>query len=374
MKTQLTALVCAVAACAAAAEAATTRTYYVAAEEVDWDYAPEGRDLMMGHDFTEDEEVFVKPGPHRIGHVYRKIRYVGYTDATFTTPLPVEDPSLGILGPVIRAEVGDEIDVVFENHSTMPVSIHPHGVFYDKASEGAMTNDSTSGDGKADDRVAPGAGLTYHWSVPERAGPGPNDPSSVVWLYHSHVDETRDTNTGLVGPMVITAVGQANPDGTPKDVDREYFSLFTVMDENQSLFLDDMVEGLGDSAVTEDAEHSETDIVAENDEEEFAESNLMHSINGYVYGSMPMPQMTVGEKVRWYVMALGTEVDLHTPHWHGNTVLVGGHRKDVVELMPATTLVADMEPDNPGIWMYHCHVNDHLQAGMTGRYEVVAAK
>ncbi len=24
-----------------------------------------------------------------------------------------------------------------------------------------------------------------------------------------------------------------------------------------------------------------------------------------------------------------------------------------------------MTPDNPGVWMYHCHVNDHLAAGMT---------
>lgn len=73
-------------------------------------------------------------------------------------------------------------------------------------------------------------------------------------------------------------------------------------------------------------------------------------------------------------MSLGTEVNLHTPHWHGNTVLANGHRKDVVELLPAATLVADMVPDAAGIWMYHCHVNDHIAAGMTGRYEVLPAE
>lgn len=344
---------------AGAASAGQVRDYYIAAEDVQWDYAPEGRDLMMGTDYTDDQKVFVEAGPGRIGSIYTKIRYIGYTDETFSTKVEVTDPSLGILGPVIRAEVGDEIRVHFRNMSRMPASVHPHGVFYDKLSEGAMTNDGTGAAGMVDDHVAPGGEHLYSWKVPERAGPGPNDPSSVVWLYHSHVDEVRDTNTGLFGPIVVTAAGQANPDGSPQGVDREVFSLFSVLDENQSLYLDEMVAALAESP-------------GEADAEAFEESNLMHSINGYVYGNGPMPAMKVGEKVRWYVMALGTEVDLHTPHWHGNTALVGGHRKDVVELLPATTLVADMVPDNPGVWMFHCHVNDHIAAGMTGRYEVLA--
>ena len=33
-------------------------------------------------------------------------------------------------------------------------------------------------------------------------------------------------------------------------------------------------------------------------------------------------------------MSMGTEVDLHTPHWHGNTVTVNGMRMDVVSLLP----------------------------------------
>lgn len=355
-----------------AAEGGKLRTYYIAAEEVDWDYAPEGRDLMMGGDYSEEQRVFVEPASDRIGHIYHKVRYVGYADAGFTQKLPLEDPSLGLVGPVIRAEVGDRIDVVFRNLSTVPVSLHAHGVFYDKSSEGSMTNDGTSAAEMADDHVPPGAGLTYHWQVPERAGPGPEDPSSIVWLYHSHVDEVRDTNTGLFGPIVITAKGKAREDGTPADVDQEVFSLFSVLDENQSLFLDQMIGKLPDHDRMKGhhSEHAEGGDTF--DAEAFEESNLMHSINGYVFGNQPMPRLKLGTSVRWYVMALGTEVDLHTPHWHGNTVLIGGHRKDVAELLPATTLVADMVPDNPGIWMFHCHVNDHIAAGMTGRYEVVA--
>jgi hephaestin len=46
------------------------------------------------------------------------------------------------------------------------------------------------------------------------------------------------------------------------------------------------------------------------------------------------------ERARWYVMSMGTVVDLHTPHWHGNTVVVNGMRMDTVSLLPATMIVA----------------------------------
>jgi manganese oxidase len=96
----------------------------------------------------------------------------------------------------------------------------------------------------------------------------------------------------------------------------------------------------------------------------------MHTINGYVYGNMPRPTMHKGERVRWYVLDLGTETDLHTPHWHGNTVLVTGMRTDSLSLLPGSMVVADMVPDDVGTWLYHCHVNDHITAGMQALYTV----
>jgi manganese oxidase len=78
-----------------------------------------------------------------------------------------------------------------------------------------------------------------------------------------------------------------------------------------------------------------------------------------------------GAHVRWYIMSMGTEVDLHTPHWHGNDVTVGGMRMDVISMLPAEMIVADMVPDDVGTWLVHCHVNDHLTAGMIGRFRVL---
>jgi hypothetical protein len=63
------------------------------------------------------------------------------------------------------------------------------------------------------------------------------------------------------------------------------------------------------------------------------------------------------------VRLTGTEVDLHTPHWHGNTVDVNAMRMDVLNLLPASMIVADMVPDDVGTWLLHCHVNDHIRGG-----------
>jgi len=355
-----------------AATAGQLRTYYIAADQVLWDYAPDGTNDITGKPFTPDEQVFTQNGPNRIGHRYWKSLYRGYTDATFTHRIPtptsctvttrVCDDSLGMLGPVIRAEVGDTIRVVFRNNTPYPASIHPHGVFYKKTSEGAPYADGTSGAAKDDDAVPSGGTYTYTWDVPERAGPGPMDGSSVLWMYHSHTDEVADTNAGLVGPMVITARGMADPaTAMPTDVDREIFSYFTVENENNSPYLDRNLRQLAG------APHS----IPADDEDAFEESNLMHSINGYVYGNGPVPTVRVGQRVRWYTFSLGTEVDLHTPHWHGNTVTTSGMRGDMIDLLPGMMMVSDMVPDDPGTWLFHCHVNDHILAGMQARYRVV---
>jgi hephaestin len=356
---------------AAAVTTGQLRTYYIAADEVLWDYAPDGTNDITGAPFTEDEEVFTKQGPNRVGHKYWKSLYRGYTNARFNTPIPRPtscaptakacDDTLGMLGPVIRAVVGDTIKVVFKNNTSYPASVHPHGVFYQKDSEGAPYADGTSGADKKDDAVPPGATVTYNWKVPERAGPGPMDGSSVLWMYHSHTDEVADTNAGLIGPMVITAKASADPaTATPVDVDREIFSYFTVENENNSQHLERNLQELAGPP------HS----IPADDEDAFEESNLMHSVNGYVYGNGPVPTIRKGQRTRFYVFTLGTEVDLHTPHWHGNTVTTNGMRSDMVQLLPGMMMVSDMTPDDVGTWLYHCHVNDHILAGMQTRYRV----
>ncbi len=344
-------------------QAQQTRTYYVAAIEMDWDYAPTGINQISGAAFGPTENVFVQSGKERIGKVYRKAVYREYTDATFTTP-KARGPRwehLGVLGPVIRGEVGDTINVVLKNMASFPVSIHPHGVRYAKSSEGAGYNDGTSGADKADDAIPPGGTYTHIWEVPERSGPGSMDGSSILWMYHSHVNPPADMMSGLIGPLIVTRKGSANPDGSPNDIDREFVTLWTIFDENVSHYLKQNVArftGRPDR------------VMRRLEDPEFIESNLMHSINGYVYGNLPGLTMNSGERVRWYMLDIGNEVDLHTPHWHGQTVLSMGSRMDMLELLPGSMKTADMVPDDPGTWLLHCHVDDHIIAGMLALFTV----
>ncbi len=351
------------------------RTYYVAADEVEWDYAPGGVNKMMGMKFEGYSKVFVERGPHRIGSIYRKALYREYTDETFAhlKPRPAEWQSSGILGPILRAEVGDTIRVVFKNNATHPYSMHPHGVFYKKDSEGALYEDGTSGSDKVDDAVPPGKTHVYTWEVPERAGPGPNDPSSIVWLYHSHSYEMRDVHSGLVGAIIISRRGASDAAGKPKDVDREFVCLFMLFDENQSWYLDYNIQtytsdpkGVNKGEfVPVDADGNLTPAGTG-----FSVANGKFAINGYLYGTGPVMTMKKGERVRWYLIGLGEGFSFHTPHWHGNVVLQDGKRTDVVSLMQAQMVTVDMVPDDPGTWMFHCHLDDHMEAGMMAFYKV----
>jgi hephaestin len=171
--------------------------------------------------------------------------------------------------------------------------------------------------------------------------------------------------------MVVTLRGMARPDGSPKDVDREFVTAFFVVNENSSWYLDHNISAYaGDPKTVNKLERRSADADANYMilGSGFAAANFKFTINGYLFGNVPVMTMRKGERVRWYVASMG--VAFHTPHWHGNVVNVNGTQADVVAIGPAQTLVADMVPDDPGTWMYHCHMSDHMEAGMFALYRV----
>jgi len=340
------------------AKAGVVRTYYIAADEVNWDYTPQGRNIA-GIPRVETAEDDTGKGARHV--IYHKAIYREYTDVTFQKlkPRPQQWEHLGILGPLIRAEVGDSIRVVFRNNTHLSVTMHPHGLAYTKDAEGALYSDGTAGSVKADDRVPPWGTFAYIWSVPERSGPAAMDVSSVLWMYHSHFVESTDMNTGLVGPIIVTRKGEARGDGSPKDVDREFITDYSIFDETDSWFFEGNAGKQG----------RELRLKASNPL--LREQNLMYSINGYIEGNIPLLTMRRGEHVRWYLMANSNEEDVHMAHWHGNTVTWNSMRTDTVALAPMGMASADMVPDAEGIWLFHCHVNDHYAGGMVGRYQVL---
>jgi manganese oxidase len=77
----------------------------------------------------------------------------------------------------------------------------------------------------------------------------------------------------------------------------------------------------------------------------------------------------MGERVRWYLMGT-TNFEVHAPHWHGNVVTAQHMRTDVLNLVTMGMIVADMMPDNPGTWLFHCHVEPHQIGGMSALFVV----
>lgn len=354
---------------------ARTRHYYIAAEPVEWDFTPLGSDPICG--LTPSPDVLSR---HRVP----KVRYIQYVDGTFTTRVPAA-PRLGILGPVLRGVVGDYLEITFWNRTALPLSMHAHGVKYDKDSEGTYYGRSQqltllekgskgqglgSGLGAA---IGPNARFNYVWYLDENSGPLPSEPSSKAWLYHSHVSGEGEIDLGLVGCIIVTDPKRARPDGTPNDVDREMAALFMIFNES-----DADLEAEERSAAPGGAESLSNLITTLGSPREqpvpaavsltpsqLAEEGQRHAINGYVYGNLPGLEMNQGERVRWYLFGLGSETDLHTPHWHGLRVIEEGRRRtDTIELLPGSMKVADMLADNPGEWLFHCHVADHMANGM----------
>jgi len=235
--------------------------------------------------------------------------------------------------------------------------MHPHGVFYEQESEGALYENHTT-PGAA---VQPGSKFTYTWKVPERAGPTHSDPSSLFWLYHSHVDEPRDINTGLIGGIIIHRKGWNLEPHIPI---KEFVSMFLVNDENQSWYIAENIAQFAQNSTSTDGDEYNLQ------DPDFVESNQMHAVNGRMYANLDGYVMRKNDRVRWHIAALGNEVDLHSAHWHAATLLEDGHRVDVSNLLPGSTKTLDMQPDAVGKWLFHCHVNDHIMAGMVATYQV----
>lgn len=99
----------------------------------------------------------------------------------------------------------------------------------------------------------------------------PADPDSAVWLYHAHDHENLDIQAGLIG---------------------------LIIDENKSPYLERNVEEFA------------PDGPVKNDDE-FKESNRKHAINGLLYANLDGLTLRKKERVRWYLMALGNENDIH---------------------------------------------------------------
>ena len=282
-----------------AAAGAAVRTYWIKAVKTKWNIVPTHHDGMM------DKKV---PGKT----TFTAMAYQPWAPG-FAKPLgPPQIP-----GPLLQAQTGDTIVVNFRNQTGVPVTMHPHGIFYTHDMDGAYKGKYTEPGGFVEN----GRTFQYVWE----ARPG----TEGAWLYHDHGPmDPVPVFKGMFGALIIRKPTDPVPN-------REFF-----------LFL-----------------HSFTTL-ATGLEQQFS------CINGRAYaGNTPTLRAKVGDVVNWHVFAIDN--DFHAFHLHGHRwtdeagVVIDNHT-----LGPADVTSFSIVEDNPGRWFYHCHVFSHLHMGMNGWYVV----
>ncbi|MDQ4024838.1 MAG: multicopper oxidase domain-containing protein [Actinomycetota bacterium] len=231
-----------------------------------------------------------------------------------------------IPGPTIEMTEGQCIAVTLTNDAKRPVSMHSHGVDYTVVSDGTPLNDSC---------VAPGRTKTYFFQahLPATRADGTIDAGSAgYWHYHDHcLGTTHGTGgvyAGLFGAFVVRRAGDPEPART------------CVLVMIRSTF------------------------------------NLRKDPD------TPRCTSNVGDRVEFVVIGHGDQ--FHTFHLHGHRWT--DNRTGIPETLDDATRSIDNkvvgpadsfgfqviagEHVGPGAWMYHCHVQGHSDAGMSGIFVV----
>lgn len=318
------------------------REYWVQADSFSHNALPSGYDPLTGMRFGPRDTTFPAIG------------FRAYTPH-WGRPLPGDDdphgigPNTGIPGPVLRGHVGDVIRVHFRNNDThyrWPHSVHAHGLRYSPASDGAWMAADPERPGTA---VPFGGTYTYTW----RCTPG----SVGSWPYHDHS-----------APQLPPAPGKAKSGPPQGSSVQDLAAAAKVMEIGADLGLFGMIAVTGEQTAPVDREfvlffHELTTVVAPSLKTQLA------MFNGRACpDDAPRFTARTGDRVRWRIASLGDS--FHTFHIHGHRWRTADGWTDTQVLGPATTLTVEYTEDDPGDWLYHCHLPNHMMHGMAGRYVV----
>ena len=229
-------------------------------------------------------------------------------------------------GPLIHVKEGDEVIVHVNNLTTLPHTIHWHGVLQ----RGTWQSDGVPDVTQA--AIQPGDTYTYKFIA---------EPSGTLW-YHCHVNVNEHVAMrGMWGPLIIDP---KNPLPIEKTVTKNYIMMF-------SSWVSKWADKPGYGGVPGD----EPDYF---------------TVNGKAFPDTQPLRVDPGDVIR--IRLIGAGDGLHSIHIHGtvfqivfkdgrplatpvlaDTVLFGpGERKDLI-----------IKCDNPGRWMVHDHIDSHTVNG-----------
>jgi FtsP/CotA-like multicopper oxidase with cupredoxin domain len=229
-------------------------------------------------------------------------------------------------GPLIEVGAGDRVRIFATNKLPDATSIHWHGVLLPCGMDGVA--------GVTQAPIPPGETWVYEFYFPD---PG-------TFMYHPHHDDMVQEGLGLIGMIVVH---KREPDKT-KRPDRDFVILLHEMDVPVG--------------------QSRPNVIAMNG------FNIL-TMNGKVMPDTEPLVAKLGDKV-WIRYGNLSAMDHHPIHLHGHNFKIigtdGGWAQDRSVLMPQTTVfvpvgacqVTEFVANNPGDWVFHCHMTHHTMNQM----------
>jgi plastocyanin len=237
-------------------------------------------------------------------------------------------------GPEIRVREGDLVRITLRNQLPVGTTIHWHGVNLPPEMDGPVGLNQAA--------VEPGEEFVYEFVA---------TPAGTRW-YHSHADPTAQIALGLYGSLIV------EPQEPKRTYDRDYTYILNEWD----------LELTPDVAMGK-APRGVRDQILRGGEL----GTDLFLMNGHAHESIPPIRLAEGERVLVRLINAGNLP--HAIHTHGHSFKIvatdGNDVPDGMALLKDTVLIGpgeryDLELDgnNPGVWMFHCHMENHAANGM----------
>lgn len=237
-------------------------------------------------------------------------------------------------GSEIRVREGDHLKITLVNKLPVATTIHWHGVDVPNAMDGPA--------GLNQAPVEPGQSFVYTFDAA---------PVGTRW-YHSHTDVGTQVMMGLYGAFIIE----------PRHPKRSY-------DRDDTILLSEWDADLTPGVATGAAPRSARDQSLPGGQ--FGTDFFL--MNGRMHEAIPPIVVAEGDRVLLRLINAGTMA--HPFHIHGHQfkiVATDGNpvpkaaqlTKDTVLIAPGERYDLEFEANNPGVWMVHCHIENHADNGM----------
>ena len=226
-------------------------------------------------------------------------------------------------GPLIHVREGDDVTVHVTNTTTLPHTIHWHGI----NQIGSWKNDGVPG--ITQEEIKPGDSYTYQFNA---------DRPGTLW-YHCHVNVWEHVATrGMWGPLIVDP---KNPSKLEKSVTKDVIMMMSTW---ESAYGNSYGKGGSPQDVPD-----------------------YFSVNAKSFPFTQPIRVKKGDVVRFRFIGAGDE--FHQMHLHGHDQLIAfkdgyttpaPYYVDTVPVGPGERYDSIVEMNNPGRFIFHDHVDKHM--------------